>query len=95
MDLRVPDVERGQDDGPRVALATCSRCYRYRRPHYALKGKMMCGMCNSPMRLPDSHGGTQVACSLVAVPFERHKNEIVVRASAVAQQWAEVAAVSR
>lgn len=78
-------VQRMNDDAVETTLMSCGLCYRAERPHYSLKGRVMCGRCNHAMHVPSEKGLTAVQkqCTLIAIPHSVTKDELLVRAGEV------------
>ena len=78
-------VNRDEDGVVRMAFATCTTCYSFRRQHYLKEGKFICGQCQTAMAIggrneritPDK------GCVAVPVPFSLENNKVVVRARAI------------
>jgi len=64
-------VNRDSDGVVRVAFATCTTCYSFRRQHYLKEGKFICGQCQSPMTIGSPHEQMtrDKGCVAVPVPF--------------------------
>jgi hypothetical protein len=82
-------IERGMDENVTVAFASCRRCYR--SGHYRQGDQIFCGRCNEPMvRLGRSQTPTpEIDCTLIPIPFERAGENVIVRASAVNDAFAQ------
>lgn len=81
-------VQRGGDGAVHSTLASCQACYHTQRPHYTLKGQVICGMCNHPMHQPDEQGLTleQRHCALVPVAHSIKDKQVLVAAPDVLDQ---------
>lgn len=73
-------VRRASTNNIEVTLTACAHCYRQTpRPNYVLRGKVMCGMCRQPMRMPGrTERNSNRECEMVPVPYHSEKDEIVV-----------------
>ena len=79
-------VQRDSDGVIRTAFASCIACYSYRREHKLSKGNLICGKCQSGMRIGDQHERLTAdkGCVGVPVPFSVENNKVVVRFDAIA-----------
>lgn len=70
----------------REAFASCTTCYSFRKQHYLKEGKLICGQCQSAMRIGDwnERMTADKGCVAVPVPFSVEKNKVVVRPDAIA-----------
>lgn len=82
-------VQRGPDGTPRVAFASCPRCYKYSRPSYEMWGYLVCGHCNHRMRLPNpgEEPTKKSGCVPVAIPFSVENGELIVHGHAIAEKF--------
>jgi len=71
----------------RASFASCTVCYSDRREHRLRKGKLICGRCQSAMRLGDQNERLTAdkGCVAVPVPFSVENNEVRVRARAITE----------
>lgn len=78
-------VNRDSDGVVRVAFATCTTCYSFRKQHYLKEGKFICGQCQSPMTIGgrNERMTPDKSCVAVPVPFSMKNNRVVVRAQAI------------
>ena len=78
-------VTRDAKGGVRVAFATCTVCYADRREHRLKEGQLICGRCQTSMRIgdPNEKTGPDKGCVAVPVPFSVENNKIVVHNQAI------------
>ncbi len=82
-------IERTAGSHIIVAFASCRNCYR--SGHYRQGNEIYCGRCNRPMQQL-SHSQTpasKIDCTQIAIPFERTADNVVVRANAVRDAFAQ------
>ena len=74
-------VQRDADGAIRTAFASCIACYSHRRDHKLNKGHLICGKCQSAMRIGDQNERltSDKSCVAVPVPFSLDNNKVIVR----------------
>jgi hypothetical protein len=82
-------IERGADNNITVAFASCRKCYR--SGHYRQGNELYCGRCNEPMpRLSRTQTPpSEIDCTQIPIPVERIGDNVVVRANAVRDTFAQ------
>ena len=80
-------VQRDSDGVIRTALASCTSCYSYRHEHKLIKGRLICGKCQSAMRIGDQKERLTPDKGCVAVPvtFSVADNKVSVRPEAITE----------
>jgi uncharacterized membrane protein len=78
-------VNRDSEGVVRAAFASCTTCYSFRKQHHLKEGNLICGQCQSAMRIGDRNERVTKERSCVAVPvaFAIENNKVIVKASAV------------
>ena len=78
-------VQRDSDGVIRTAFASCTTCYSYRHEHKLSKGRLICGKCQSAMRIGDQKERltTDKGCVAVPVTFSVADNKVSVRPEAI------------
>lgn len=69
----------------RAAFAPCTMCYSDRRKHRLRKGKLVCGKCQTVMRIGDQSEKVNAAkgCVAVPIPFSIENNKVTVRTRSI------------
>jgi uncharacterized membrane protein len=80
-------IQRDSDGVIRTAFASCVACYSYRHEHKLNKGNLMCGKCQSAMRIGDQNERLrpEKGCVGVPVPFSVIDNKVIVRPEAITE----------
>jgi uncharacterized membrane protein len=80
-------VQRDADGAIRTAFASCIACYSHRREHKLSKGNLICGKCQSAMRIGDQHERLTADKGCVGVPvtFSVVDNKVIVRPEAITE----------
>lgn len=80
-------VNRDSEGIVRAAFASCTTCYSFRKQHHLKEGKLICGQCQSAMRIGDRNERliADKSCVAVPVPFAVEYNKIIVKASAITE----------
>ena len=80
-------VNRDSDGVVRAAFASCTTCYSFRKQHYLKEGKLICGQCQSAMRIGDRNERVLAGKSCVAVPvsFAVENDKVIVEAGAITE----------
>ena len=85
-------VQKDSKEIVRVAFATCTQCYSYRKNHQLRAGELICARCQHSMRLGDP--GEQMTrdkgCVAVPVPFSIEQEQLLVKSQVIAQGAAEL-----
>ena len=78
-------VQRDSGGVIRTAFASCTTCYSYRHEHKLSKGRLICGKCQSAMRIGDQKERLTPDKGCVAVPviFSVADNKLSVRPEAI------------
>lgn len=78
-------VQRDSDGVIRTTFASCIACYSHRRDHKLSKGNLICGKCQSAMRIGDQHERLtkDKGCVGVPVTFSVVDNKVIVRPEAI------------
>lgn len=85
-------VTRDSQGVVRVSFATCTVCYADRREHRLKEGKLICGRCQTSMRIGDQKEkmGANNGCVAVPIDFSVVNNNIKVRAQAIAEGFSGI-----
>lgn len=69
----------------RAAFASCTMCYSDRRKHLLRKGRLVCGKCQTVMRIGDQSEKVNAAkgCVAIPIPFTVENNKVTVRARSI------------
>ena len=80
-------VQRDSDGVIRTAFASCTTCYSYRHEHKLSKGRLICGKCQSAMRIGDQKEQLTADKGCVAVPVTLSvaDNKVSVRPEAITE----------
>ncbi len=80
-------VQRDADGAIRTAFASCIACYSHRREHKLRKGNLICGKCQSAMRIGDQNERLtpDKGCVGVPVTFSVVDNKVIVRHEAITE----------
>ncbi|MBI3476373.1 MAG: DUF2318 domain-containing protein [Acidobacteria bacterium] len=78
-------VNRDSKGVVRAAFASCTTCYSFRKQHHLKEGNLICGQCQSAMRIGDRNERMTAdkSCVAVPVPFSVENNNVVVRPDAI------------
>ncbi len=78
-------VNRDSEGVVRTAFASCTTCYSFRKQHHLKEGRLICGLCQSAMRIGDRNERMTAdkSCVAVPVPFSVENNKVMVRAQAI------------
>lgn len=78
-------VQRDSDGVIRTAFASCVACYSYRHEHKLSKGNLICGKCQSAMRIGGQNERLtpDKGCVGVPVTFSVVDNKVIVRPEAI------------
>lgn len=89
-------VNRDSEGVVRAAFATCTTCYSFRKQHHLKEGQLICGQCQSAMRIGDRNERMTAdkSCIAVPVPFAVGKNKIIVKAGAITEEAKTLAAAA-
>jgi uncharacterized membrane protein len=80
-------VQRDSEGVIRTAFASCVACYSYRHEHKLSKGMLICGKCQSAMRIGDQKERLTPDSGCVGVPvtFSVVDNKVIVRPEAITE----------
>jgi uncharacterized membrane protein len=80
-------VQRDADGAIRTAFASCIACYSHRREHKLSKGNLICGKCQSAMRIGDQNERltSDKGCVGVPVTYSVVDNKVIVRPEAITE----------
>lgn len=89
-------VNRDSEGVVRVAFASCTTCYSFRKQHHLKEGKLICGQCQSAMRIGDRNERMTAdkSCVAVPVPFSIENDKVVVKADVIAEGGKTLAAAA-
>lgn len=74
-------AKRLQDLRVHAALSSCTACSRQGHVGFAKKNKMICGVCNQPMRFENDANAARIAkgqCPLPEVPLSEQGGTLVI-----------------
>jgi uncharacterized membrane protein len=80
-------VQRDSGGVIRTAFASCTACYSHRHEHRLSRGSLICGRCESAMRVGDQneHITPNKGCVAVPVPFSIEQGKGMVRGYAITE----------
>lgn len=80
-------VQRDYEGVIRTAFGSCVACYSYRHEHKLSKGNLICGKCQSAMRIGDQKERLtpDKGCVGVPVTFSVVDNKVIVRPEAITE----------
>lgn len=89
-------VNRDSEGVVRVAFASCTTCYSFRKQHHLKEGKLICGQCQSAMRIGDRNERMTAdkSCVAVPVPFSIENDKVTVRTEGIAEGAKTLAAAA-
>lgn len=89
-------VNRDSEGVVRAAFASCTTCYSFRKQHHLKEGKLICGQCQSAMRIGDRNERMTAdkSCVAVPVPFSVESDKVMVRAEAITEGTKTLAATA-
>jgi len=89
-------VNRDAEGVLRAAFATCTTCYSFRKQHHLKEGQLICGQCQSAMRIgdPKERMTADKSCIAAPVPFAVGNNKIIVKAGAITEGAKTLAAAA-
>ena len=89
-------VNRDSEGVVRAAFASCTTCYSFRKQHHLKEGKLICGQCQSAMRIGDRNERMTAdkSCVAVPVPFSVENGKVMVRAEAITEGTKTLAATA-
>ena len=78
-------VQRDAKGVIRTAFASCKVCYSHRHEHKLSRGSLICGKCESAMRVGDQNERITAGkgCVAVPVPFSIEQGRVIVRRHAI------------
>lgn len=89
-------VNRDSEGVVRAAFASCTTCYSFRKQHHLKEGNLICGQCQSAMRIGDRNERMTAdkSCVAVPVPFSVENGKVMVQAEAITEGTKTLAATA-